>query len=405
MLDPDADLNAQPHLDEMDRLVTLGYLSGGIAHEINNALTSMRLSLGRLVSFEVSRRPKTPEGEHRVELIQDLREGVERIERIVRELKAFSHVEDEPVRPLDVRAELDSVLVLLAHEIRHRAVLASDLKPVPTVLARATSLRQVFVNLLLNAIQAIPDGGAHVNEIRASTRTDADGRAVIEICDTGAGISPAHARRIFEPFFTTSPTQALGLGLAIARNVVAALDGDIMIDSLEGVGTTVRVVLPAHTGASDAVDDELIDERVLMAPMLTKRRRIMIVDDDRRVAAAIALELDGHDVVVAENGREALQLLRRDESYDVLLCDLMMPEVTGMDVYNALSTFAPALLKRMVMMTGGAFTAQARQFVAEVNAPLIEKPFRTGELLVLVETIARMHEGAAEPRVARRDSI
>jgi two-component system, cell cycle sensor histidine kinase and response regulator CckA len=378
--------SAREYLDEVDRLVSLGFLAGGIAHEINNALTSMRLSLGRLVSFERSRRPMSDEEKHRVELLQDVREGVSRIERIVRELKAFAHVEGGPVRVIDVAAELDNATRLVGNEIRHRARLVCDYAPVPPVHARAASLRQVFVNLLLNAIHAIAEGDAHAHEIRVATRTDAKGRVVVEIADTGAGIPSEVARRLFEPFFTTTPNRGLGLGLATSRDVITSLGGEIEIDSVEGKGTTVRIALPA---SKEPVELTSVAEVEPPSPVATVRRRILIIDDDRPVAAAIAFELNTHDVVVAESGREALELLRREKNYDVILCDLMMPEVTGMDVYDSIRASDPFLLERLVMMTGGAFTTQARRFVDEVNTPLIEKPFETGQLLALVDSMMR----------------
>jgi two-component system, cell cycle sensor histidine kinase and response regulator CckA len=394
----EADITTRLH--EVDRLLSCGFLAGGIAHEINNALTSMRLSLGRLVSFEASRRPQTEERKHRIELLQDIREGVARIERIARELKAFAHDDDDqPVRAIDVVAELGKATALVAHEIHHRAQLVASYEPVPPVRASGAALRKVFVNLLLNSIQSIPEGAAHTHEIRVATRTDANGRIVIEVADTGSGIPRAVANRIFEPFFTTSPSHTLGLGLTIARDVIAALDGEIMIDSIEGTGTIVRIVLPPTT---DAVAHEVAEP--LSAPTTTTvRRRILIIDDDRPVAAAIAFELAAHDVVVAESGREALELLRREASYDLILCDLMMPDVTGMDVYKALSTIAPEMLDKVVLMTGGAFTAQARQFIADVNAPLLEKPFHTGQLVALVDGIGRHAELPSD--VPRRPAV
>jgi len=378
-------------LDEVERLVSLGFLAGGIAHEINNALTSMRLSLGRLVSFEMSRRPMSSERMHRIELLQDVREGVSRIERIVRELKAFSHVEDDPLRPIDVQAELEMAIGFVEHEIRHRAQLVRDYLRIPPVRARAAELRQVFVNVLLNAIRAIHEGQANIQEIRVTTRTDEQRRVVIEITDTGSGIPPDVARRIFEPFFTTSPGVGLGLGLALSRDVIVSLDGEITIDSVADEGTTVRISLPAcyQTTVSSRAEPEPVPSES------TGQRRILIIDDDRFVAAAIALELSAHDVVVTESGREALELLRREKDFDLILCDLMMPEVTGMDVYDSLRAIDPSLLERVVVMTGGAFTPAARQFLAEVNAPLIEKPFETGALLALV--------AAAPPRRRPRE--
>ena len=380
---------------ETDRLVSLGFLAGGVAHQINNALTPMRLSLGRLASFELSRRPMSPERLHRIELLQDVREGVARIERIIRELKAFSHIDDSPSRAVDVSALLEVAVGLAAHEIRHRAQLVCDYAAVPLVRAKPAELRQVLLNLLVNAAQAIPEGEAHMNEIRATTRTDEHGRAVIEIRDTGTGIPPDVAARIFEPFFTTRPEgKGLGLGLSVSRDIIAALDGEITVDSVVGKGTTIRVALPpcyedaVASGAPDEVPD----------PAATSdRRRILILDDDRPVAAALALELEEHDVVVAESGREALEILRHDQDFDVILCDLMMPEISGMDVYESLRLLNPTLQGRVVLMTGGAFTARARQFLATVDAMLIEKPFHPGQLHAVVHALEHRRERARPP--------
>ena len=380
---------------ETDRLVSLGFLAGGVAHQINNALTPMRLSLGRLASFELSRRPMSPERLHRIELLQDVREGVARIERIIRELKAFSHIDDSPSRAVDVAALLEIAIGLTGHEIRHRAQLVCDYAAVPLVRAKPAELRQVLLNLLVNAAQAIPEGEAHMNEIRAAARTDEHGRAVIEIQDTGTGIPPDVAARIFEPFFTTRPEgKGLGLGLSVSRDIIAALDGEITVDTVVGKGTTVRVALPpcyedaVASGAPDEVPD----------PAATSdRRRILILDDDRPVAAALALELEEHDVVVAESGREALEILRHDQDFDVILCDLMMPEISGMDVYESLRLLNPTLQGRVVLMTGGAFTARARQFLATVDAMLIEKPFHPGQLHAVVHALEHRRERARPP--------
>jgi signal transduction histidine kinase/CheY-like chemotaxis protein len=386
------DVAAREHLTEADRVVSLGFLAGGVAHQVNNALTPMRLSLGRLVSFELSRRPLSAEQLHRIELLQDVREGVARIEQIIRELKAFSHT-DGPSRAVDVSALLEIAIGLAAHEIRHRARLVCEYATVPPVRAKPAELRQVFLNLLVNAAQAIPEGEAHVNEIRVMTRTDDRGHAVIEIRDTGTGIPADVATRIFEPFFTArSEGKGLGLGLTVSRDVVAALDGEITIDSVVGKGTTVRIVLPPcnpETVSSGVPNEPRPDPAVP-----SERRRILIVDDDRPVAAALALELADHDVVVAESGREALEILRHDKDFDVILCDLMMPEISGMDVHEALRLVDPSLLDRVVLMTGGAFTARARQFLTEVDTPLIEKPFHPGQLHAMVNAVEHRHAQA-----------
>ncbi len=380
-------------------MISLGFLAGGVAHQINNALTPMRLSLGRLTSFELSRRPLTPEGLHRIELLQDAREGVDRIERVLRELKTFSHMDDRPSLPLDVSALLEGAVGLAAHEIRHRARLICDFAPTPPVQAKPAELHQVFLNLLINAAHAIPEGEAHLNEIRVMTHVDEQGRALVEIADTGSGIPSDVIARIFEPYYTTcADGTGLGLGLAVSRDVIAALDGEITIDSIVGKGTTVRIAIPpSAAGVAHAVPNDSSSHGSPESADRRQRRRILIVDDDRPVAAAIALELAAHDVVVASSGREALGILRRDKNFDMILCDLMMPEVSGIDVYESLRLVDPTLLGRVVLMTGGAFTVRAGQFLSRVNVPVVEKPFDAGQLHALVQTLDRRREGSISP--------
>lgn len=369
---------------EADRMTSLGFLTSGLGHQINNALTPMRLSLGRLTSFELSRRPLSPERMHRIELLQDVREGLERVERIVSALRVFSRVDEAPRGSIEISEALEAAIGVASHQIRHRAELLRDFRVVPRVSARLEDLRQVFLNLLINAVHAIPEGEAHVHEIHVRTWTNDVGRAAIEIRDSGVGIPMEALPRIFEPFFTTHPGRALGLGLAVTRDIVHALGGDISVESTLGKGTAIRITLPP------CEEDKRTVPMPAQLPALCAtdtRKRILIVDDDRPVAAAIALELAEHDVVVAESGREALEILRRDKGFDVILCDVMMPEVSGMDVYESVRLIDSMLLGRIVLMTGGAFTHRAGEFLASVDAPVLQKPFESGELHAIVSTV------------------
>ena len=374
-------------LFEADRLVELGSLAGGLAHQINNALTYMRLGLGRLVSLELSRKPATPIRLHRIELLQDVREGVSRIERIIHQLENFSRMEDRSIVSIDVADLLDSVLRVAAPEIRHRARLVCDYRGVSPVQGNEGRLRQVFLHLLINAAQAIPEGEAHLNEIGVTACTGPDGCVVISVKDSGMGIAPEMLGRIFEPFFTTKPAgQGIGLGLSICHDMVAALDGEISVESVLGQGTTVRVTLPSSNQRVASVPVPSSQASVAV-PSETLHGRILIIDDDRPVAAAVALELGNHDVVVAGSGREALHILEHDKEFDVILCDLIMPEITGMDVYESIKVIDPALAERFAFMTGGAFTTPAGRFLAEVTNPRIDKPFEPNALHALVRRI------------------
>ena len=240
------DLRAQ--LVIADRMASIGTLAAGVAHEINNPLAYVVANLGfvREAVAELSHPPADPAGVlgSLGQALDDARDGAERVRRIVLDLKALSR-SDETTLPVDVRGALDAALAVAGHEIARRATLVRRLAPVPCVVANAGRLGQVFLNLLVNAAQAIPEGNPAGHEIRVATSTDARGRVVVEIADTGSGIPPEILERMFDPFFTTKPAGVgTGLGLAISRGIVAALGGEIQVESEVGAGSTFRVLLP-----------------------------------------------------------------------------------------------------------------------------------------------------------------
>jgi CheY-like chemotaxis protein/two-component sensor histidine kinase len=321
---------------------------------------------------------------------------------IAQDLKAFSRVDSERRTPVDVRRVLDSSIDIAANEIRHRARLVRDYRDVPAVEADPSRLGQVFLNLLVNAVQAMDEGDAARNEIRVTTRTNIAGSVVVTISDTGAGIPPAIQARIFEPFFTTKPAGVgTGLGLAICKSIVGALGGEIAVESEVGKGTTFRVVLPA-TSASPATpalgipalratrpSSDHPASRPHSAPT-PKRGRVLIVDDEPVLASALGRSLEAdYEVVVAGSGREGLDVIRRDDRFDFILCDLIMPAVTGMDLYEEVRRTKPALAERIIFMSGGTFTPRTREFLATVKNPALDKPFDLSALNALLRARAR----------------
>ena len=231
-----------------ERLAALGTLAAGVAHEINNPLTYLLLHLEhtlRLLPLEPVEVPPATAAQIR-SLVAGALDGARRIRDITRDVRAFARADADLPAALDVRAPLSAALGLLEHQLRHRARLIRVDGPVPFVRADEHRLAQVFLNLLDNALQALPDGAAERHEVRVTTDVDEQGDAVIEIVDTGAGIAPHVLPRVFEPFFTTRPVgQGAGLGLSISHGIIHSLGGSLSLHSELGVGTRARVVLPA----------------------------------------------------------------------------------------------------------------------------------------------------------------
>ena len=383
----------QAQLIQSDRMASMGTLAAGVAHEINNPLAYVVANLGWVAQALESAGPAVAVGpEDHAEMreaLEEARSGAERVRAIVRDLKTFSRA-DEPARgPADVRRVLESALNLARNEIRHRARVVTDLGEVPTVEASEHRLGQVFLNLLINAAQAIPEGRADANQVRAVTRTDDRGRAVVEIHDTGCGIEPEHLGSIFEPFFTTKPAGVgTGLGLAICHGIVTGLGGEIRVESQPGRGSVFRVILPPARAPTPEPADR-------PGPASAPRSRILVVDDEPLVGRAIQRILGAaHEVVVETSGRAALARAERGERFDLLLCDLMMPEMTGQDLLEALERTVPDLAGRVVFLTGGAFTPAAREFLESTRRPRLEKPFEAEALERLVAAELGRFSGA-----------
>jgi two-component system, cell cycle sensor histidine kinase and response regulator CckA len=355
-----------------DRLAAVGRLAATVGHEINNPLAYVIGNLDALAA-----RGLTP-GSETARLVADARDGAERVRRIVRDLKVFARNEPDGVGPLDVRRVLDSAISMASNEIRHRARLVRDFGDVRAVVANESRLGQVFLNLLVNAAQATRAGDVQGNEIRVTTRATGD-RVTVEIRDTGVGIAPALIDRIFDPYFTTRPDAVgTGLGLSICHSLVTGIGGTIDVESEVGKGSVFRVALPAS-------DEKPRDEsHPPPASSPERKQRILIVDDEPRLAVTLKMLLRDHDVEVADGGRRALERIERDRAFDVLLCDLMMVDVDGVEVYERVRASVPGLEQRIIFMTGGAFTSRASEFLASIPNVCLEKPFPVEELLSAV---------------------
>ena len=368
-----------------DRMASVGTLAAGVAHEINNPLAAIVANL-ELMSRDltsVADRLDLKDRLHEVfDELSDARESADRLRHIVRDLKIFSRATDEEHRgAVDVQRVLESSLRMAWNEIRHRARLVKEYSDVPAVEANEARLGQVFLNLIVNAAQAIREGDADHNQILVVTRQDRDGSVVTEIRDSGTGIPAENLTRIFDAFFTTKPVGVgTGLGLSICHRIVSGLGGTLEVESEVGEGSMFRVVLPPAKS-----NVRPLERPSLPTPIKTRRGRVLVVDDEPMIATAIGRTLAfDHEVVVSADAADALEKILSGERFDVVLCDLMMPQMTGMDLHAALSENAPDQAERMVFLSGGAFTAAARAFLDEVPNERLEKPFDTQQLSAIV---------------------
>jgi len=383
----------QEQLLMSDRMASLGMLSAGVGHEINNPLAAV---IGNLDIAQRKLAEWLPENGHAAvvgpqagaelremrEVLDDARGAADRIALIVRDLRIFARNENMATTSLavDIKRLLDSTTRMAWNELRHRAQVVREYQDVPLVRGSESRLGQVFLNLIVNAAQAIVEGDAESNRIRVAARRGAEGTVVVEISDSGCGIPEDALQNLFTPFFTTKPAGVgTGLGLAICQRIVNESGGKIWVESTVGRGTTFFVQLLA------AAEDAPVRSASIPPSGPAKRRaKILVVDDEPMIVTLVRRTLSEHEVIGTTHPREALERLRGGESFDVIFCDLLMPQITGMEIYSQLEQHRPECLDRLVFMTGGAFTPAATKFLQNVRNDRVEKPFNAAKLKSLV---------------------
>ena len=353
-------------------MASLGTLAAGVAHEINNPLSAVMLSL-QLARKELARDPDARLA-RTVELLANAAESAERVQRIVKDLRALARPEDEPLAQIDLAEVIAYAQSIASYQIRHRARVEVRIAPLPPLYGGRARLEQVILNLLVNAAQAIPDDGAE-HLIGVDVSDSGPDRFAIEVHDTGVGIAPELRARIFDPFVTTKPVgEGTGLGLSICHTIVTSLGGTIDVESEVGKGTTFRIVLPR--GSAPTAEPAAASAGAVAATTV-RRARILVIDDERQIRETLVHLLDQHTTTAVADAATGLALLERGETFDVILCDLMMPGMSGADFYDEVARRWPALLGRIVIVTGGAVTPRSTELLARtVNRPL-EKPFST----------------------------
>lgn len=359
-----------------ERMASVGALAAGVAHEINNPLTYV-LANTEALEYELEEAGEAL-GERLAslrELVAEIRHGAERVRATVRDLLVFSR-DDEGEAPVDVRAVLESSISIASNQIKHRARLVTRVEPVAKVHGNERRLGQVFLNLLVNAAQALPEGKAHLHEIRVSLTEDGD-TVVLRVEDTGPGIPPENLDRIFEPFFTTKPAGVgTGLGLALCYSIVRSYGGTIEVRNLEPHGAAFVVRFPSVRTPSTRPEGP---RRASRPPV-----RVLVIDDDPLVLRVISRTLRGHRVDTTTDPREGLERLA-GEAYDLVLCDLMMPGLNGMEVYRSACERDADWRERFLFVTGGALSPETRAFLQREARTILMKPFQREELAAVVD--------------------
>jgi signal transduction histidine kinase/CheY-like chemotaxis protein len=374
-----------------ERAAPVGIFASGMAHQINNPLATVMANLEYTLRElgEFGRGPLDAEQVMRLaeltEPLRDARDAAERIRGVVRDLQRFASFGPERSSPVDVNRALDSLLSLMWKEIQPRARLVKDYSSTAVVRANEGRLREVFLNLIRNAVQALPEGDAEHQRLSVATAMEGQTHVVVTITDTGEGISSADLPRIFDPFFTTRLVgSGTGLGLAVCRRVVSELGGHIQVESEVGRGSTFRVTLPimeaeGSTEAAGPTSNEAV-----------RGGRVLVIDDEPALGRAVrrCLMAD-HQVVVVTSAREAHTRLTAGERFDVIICDLIMPGMSGMELHAELERTDPVMAARMLFITGGAALPEAQEFLARVPNPRVDKPFESKNLAAIVARLLR----------------
>ena len=407
----------QSKLIQTEKMAALGQLVSGIAHELNNPLTSIQ----GYAQLLLSRRSATDRAADALRISQE----AERAGRIVKNLLLFSREAKPERRAVHLNEVIERTLSLRSYELKLENIeveLALD-PGLPQTLADAAQLQQVVLNLIVNAEQAIVlarGEEARNGRILIRTRRLAGDRVAMEVSDDGPGISPEIVPRIFDPFFTTKPPGVgTGLGLSIVYGIVQEHGGEVSVDSLPGRGTTLTVELPALSvsgfdfpGREPAIQPRTAAVTPLQALEQTEAKgHILIVEDEPTVAELIAdvLAEEGHRVDTLLDSRVALGRLE-EKSYSLVICDLKMPYVDGPGLYRALVRRENPMQHRVLFVTGDTMGPRTLEFLKSSGLPYLAKPFLVEELkeavrqaLAAVPASEEIVSGAERSRAASRE--
>ncbi|MFZ5892846.1 MAG: hybrid sensor histidine kinase/response regulator [Myxococcota bacterium] len=386
------DLTARRRLEarvaRSERLASLGMLVAGVAHEINNPLTYVLANLESLAA-RVQVQGGLLAEEDANEALRDAIDGCQRIAAIIRELRSFYRADDQEIARVDPNQVVRDAARIVAGKCAAAARLDMDLGQVPRVLGIQTSLVQVLINLIVNAVDAMPpERATDQNVIRVSTGTRGND-VRIEVADNGRGIPPAELSRIFEPFFSRGKATGTGLGLTISRNLVEQLNGWIDVQSRVGSGT--RFIVHLEAAAAEKKDSADSEDAALLPISMLSELRILVVDDEPLVARSVArLLAQAHEIVCVHSVASAMDVLGLRDDIDIVISDWVMPDGGAQALIRHMAHRGRQNLPFVVMTGLGQIGG-----LDPIDGPCVRKPVSQSALLQAVaEALASPNRGS-----------
>jgi two-component system, NtrC family, sensor kinase len=367
-------------LSSRERMAMVGAMAASLAHEINSPLAAVSGNVGVLYDEirELELRGAVP-AEDADEILRSLGEAKEsatRVAAVVRDLMVLAHEGSGKTGAIDVRQSVDTATRLLRGELRHRARLTVDVTTGCVARGDDPRIVQLLVHLLREAIEALPDNRPDRHEVLIRARRDAN-IVSLEVHDSGPSPSEDAMERAFEPFFSLRG-RGTTMGLSVCQELVSSLDGRLLLLRSPLGGVCFRVELPSA-----------VVESAEPKTVRSERRRVLVVDDEPTMCSVVSRMLrKSYTVTTFTDAREALASVARGDGYDVVLCDVMMPGMSGMEFLEQLHHTSPALAKRTGFLTAGAFTERARAFLQAEGRKYVDKPVDIPTLTRLVEQLA-----------------
>lgn len=350
-----------------ERMSSMGVLAAGIGHEINNPLSYVLANV-EWVHDELVDSDVDPEF---IEALGEAKQGAQRVREITRDLNVFTRSQEGSTEPTDVLQVMESAIRMAMSQLRGHMELHRDFSATSATMASEGKLGQVFLNLIINASQSIPkEQNGHIY-LRVRQHHS---KIVVSIADDGPGIPPEIESKIFEPFFSTKKKAGTGLGLAICRQIITGFGGTIRAEATPGGGATFIIELALAEETTQASRPDLS-----IAAQDSEQLRILVVDDDEGVAGAVKRLIASHEVTMVHSGDDALAASQKEE-FDIVLCDLMMPGMTGMELFERWQQESPGLSSKVIFLTGGAFSLEMRSFIESTKRPVLHKPVLADDL-------------------------